>query len=227
MRFGIEREAQKLGFNFDLVVIIAIMLKYAVYAVAIFLALRTLGVQVGMNTVLMPLIAYIPNMLGAAVILVLGSAIVEIIADVVKYRLRDAIDEKSDESWPISISTPIAALVRYFLYAIVLITAFLQLGVRAEGLLAFVLAACIVFLGAVAALVVFSLKDHAPNFTAGMYLKRGRLLDPGDKIEMEGISGRVEKITAFATVIRAKGRTYVVPNSKMAQGTFAVRKKKA
>jgi|GEM_PF-5152985 len=225
-RFGIQTAAEKLGFNVDFVFLGALAVKYVIYLVAIFLALRVLNVQVGMNTVFLPLISYAPNILGAAVLLIVGSAIVEIIADVVKYRIRDAIDEKSDESWPISISTPIAAAVRYFLYAIVFITAFLQLGIRAEGLLAFVLAVCIVFLAAVAALAVLSLKDHAPNFTAGMYLKRGKLLDDGDFMEFEGLGGKVEKITAFATVIRAKGRHYVIPNSKIAQGMFSVKKQR-
>ncbi len=226
LRFGIEKEAKKLGFSLDFAYMGAIILEYVIYVLAIFLALRALSIEIGMNTILLPIIAYIPNILGAAITLLVGSAIVEIAADIVKYRLHDAIDEKSGDMGPMNISTPIASVVRYFLYSIIFITAFLQLGLRAEGLLAFVLNAAVVFLAAVAALGVFSLKDQVPNLSAGYYLKRGKIIEQGDRLSAYGISGEVEMVTSFATIVRnAKGIHYI-PNAKITGGVFSIEKKK-
>ncbi|HIH19430.1 TPA: mechanosensitive ion channel [Candidatus Micrarchaeota archaeon] len=226
LRFGIEKEVKKFGFSVDFTYMGALVLKYAIYLLAIFLAFRALNIEIGMNTVLLPLIAYIPNILGAAIILLVGSAIVEIVADIVKYRLRDAIDEKAGEIGPMNISTPIASLVRYFLYAIIFITAFLQLGIRAEGLLAFVLAASVVFLAAAAILAVFSLKDHVPNLTAGLYLRRSKIIGTGDTLTACGISGKVAGITTLATIVRNKGGTHYLPNAKITGGVFSINRKK-
>ena len=84
VRFGIDKEAKKFGFNIDFVYLAALVLKYVVFIIAVFLALRVLGVEVGMSTILIPLISYLPNIVSAIIILIIGSAMIEIIADVLK-----------------------------------------------------------------------------------------------------------------------------------------------
>jgi len=227
LRFGIEKEARKYGFSVDIAYLAALALKYIIYLLTIFLALRVLNVQVGMNNILMPLIAYIPNILYAIITLVIGSAIVEIVSDIVKYKLRDAIDENAAEIGPLNISTPIASMLRYFLYSVIFITACLQLGIKVEGVLAFVLASSIVFLAAIAALVVLSLKDHAPSVSAGQYLRRSKTIEKGDWLSIGGVSGEVVDMTVLAMVVRNKdGEFCYIPNSKLTQEIFTVRRKR-
>ncbi|MBI2079179.1 mechanosensitive ion channel [Candidatus Micrarchaeota archaeon] len=225
VRFGIDREAKKFGFNLDFVYLAALVFKYVVFLIAIFIALRILSVEVGMSTVLIPLISYIPNIVSAIIILIIGSAIIEIIADVLKYNLRDRLDEKAKTAGMTNVSTNIASYVRYFLYLVVFITAFLQLGIKVESLMLLVLSIGIIALGTLAVLFIFSLKDHVSGISYGIHLVNNKVIVKGDILQIGDLRGEVVEITLLATVIKNKESIYHIPNSKIAQSIFSINKK--
>jgi len=225
VRFGIDKEAKKFGFNMDFIYLAALVLKYIVFLLAIFLALRILGVEVGMSTILIPLISYIPNIVSAIIILIIGSAIIEIVADVLKYNLRDRLDEKAKNAGMTNVSTNIAAHVRYFLYLVVFITAFLQLGIKVESLMFLVLSIGIIALGTLAILFIFSLKDYVPGISYGIHLVNNKVIVKGDMLQVDGLKGEVVEITLLATVIKNKDGIHHIPNSKIAQSIFSIIKR--
>lgn len=225
VRFGIDKEAKKFGFNIDLVYLAALVLKYIVFLIAIFLALRILGIEIGMSTILIPLISYLPNIVSAIIILIIGSALIEIIADMLKYNLRDRLDEKAKTAGMTNASTNVAAYVRYFLYLVVFITAFLQLGIKVESLMFLVLSIGIIALGTLAILFIFSLKDHVPSISYGIHLVNNKVIVKGDVLQVDGLKGEVVEITLLATVIKNKDGVHYIPNSKIAQSIFSIIKK--
>lgn len=225
MRYGLEKEAKKLGFDIDVLYLFALVVKYSIYLVTAFLALDVFNLRAA-TLFLSVLVPYLPKLIGAIVIVLIGAAIVEFLADVTKFMLRDYLDDTAKEAgFSASLSTEFASLMRYFLYTLIFMTAILQLGFKAESLMNLVLFLCVIFVSTIAVVFVFSMKDHVPNLTAGAYLKNSKNVEVGDRIRIGGVSGDVERIGPINTVIKSgKSRCYI-PNSKFLKDSFVIMKK--
>jgi small conductance mechanosensitive channel len=102
----------------------------------------------------------------------------------------------------------------YTLMLIVVVLAALeQLGVKTTSALA--------ILGAAGLAVGLSLQSSLSNFASGVMLIIFRPFKVGDFIEAAGISGVVEKISVFSTVLRTgDNREVIVPNGSIYGGTI-------
>jgi small conductance mechanosensitive channel len=103
------------------------------------------------------------------------------------------------------------------LYSVLLIAVVIAtldaLGVNTTSLLA--------ILGAAGLAVGLALKDSLSNFSAGVMLILFRPFKVGDFIEAAGVSGTVEVIHVFNTVIRTgDNREIIVPNAGIYGGTI-------
>ncbi|MGV8084817.1 MAG: mechanosensitive ion channel domain-containing protein [Candidatus Bilamarchaeum sp.] len=225
VRFGIQKEAKKFGFDIDIIYITSLVLKYTVCLIGAFFALKMLPFDIGTSTLLLPIISYVPNILSAMLILIFGSALIELFADVVKYKLRDVFDEDADEAGVSNFSTAAASYVRYFLYIVILLTVFLQLGIKTENLMTLVLISGTIVLITVAILFVISAKDQAANISAGKYLKNNKILISGDVLELDQIKGEVEEVNLIMTTLKAGGKKYYIPNSKITSSVFSTQRK--
>src|SRR5947209_1375174 len=77
------------------------------------------------------------------------------------------------------------------------------------------LAALTVFAGAVGVGVGFGLQNIASNFISGLVILAERPITIGDRVEVAGIAGQVERIRARSTVIRTNDNIMIiVPNTK-------------
>ena len=77
------------------------------------------------------------------------------------------------------------------------------------------LAALTVFAGAVGVGVGFGLQNIASNFISGLVILAERPITIGDRVEVAGITGRVQQIRARSTVILTSDNiAIIVPNSK-------------
>src|SRR5881409_681089 len=77
------------------------------------------------------------------------------------------------------------------------------------------LAALAVFAGAVGVGVGFGLQNIASNFISGLVILAERPITIGDRVEVAGITGQVERIRARSTVIRTNDNiSMIVPNTK-------------
>jgi small-conductance mechanosensitive channel len=77
------------------------------------------------------------------------------------------------------------------------------------------LGALTVFAGAVGVGVGFGLQNIASNFISGLVILAERPITIGDRVEVAGIAGQVERIRARSTVIRTNDNIrMIVPNTK-------------
>src|SRR5436190_8971119 len=77
------------------------------------------------------------------------------------------------------------------------------------------LGALTVFAGAVGVGVGFGLQNIASNFISGLVILAERPITIGDRVEVAGITGQVERIRARSTVIRTNDNiSMIVPNTK-------------
>ncbi|MBI1422244.1 MAG: mechanosensitive ion channel [Gammaproteobacteria bacterium] len=103
------------------------------------------------------------------------------------------------------------------LYALLLVVVVLaaldQLGVKTTSALA--------VLGAAGLAVGLSLQNSLANFAAGVMLIIFRPFKTGDFVEAGGVSGIVETITVFTTIMRTgDNREVIVPNGQIYSGTI-------
>lgn len=99
------------------------------------------------------------------------------------------------------------------LLAIVVLAALEQLGVKTTSALA--------ILGAAGLAVGLSLQSSLSNFAAGVMLIIFRPFKTGDFVEAGGISGIVETISIFTTIMRTgDNREVIVPNGQIYSGTI-------
>lgn len=100
----------------------------------------------------------------------------------------------------------LANLINIVLVALVILTAIGALGVNTTNFLAIV--------GAAGLAVGLALKDSLSNFAAGVMLVFFRPFKVGDFIDAAGISGSVESIKIFSTVLKTPdNRVITVPNA--------------
>ena len=94
------------------------------------------------------------------------------------------------------------------LMAAVVIAAINQLGIETTSLLA--------VLGAAGLAIGLALQGSLSNFAAGVLIVAFRPYKVGDYIEAGGVSGTVEEVQIFTTVLRTPdNRTIIVPNSQI------------
>ncbi|GAA3911507.1 mechanosensitive ion channel family protein [Litoribacillus peritrichatus] len=107
----------------------------------------------------------------------------------------------------------IASILKMLLMLVVVVIALDQLGVDTTSLVALV--------GAAGLAVGLALKDSLQNFAAGVMLVLFRPFKMDDFVEVAGVSGVVEKITIFSTMIRTgDNKQVIVPNGAIYSGTI-------
>jgi small conductance mechanosensitive channel len=100
----------------------------------------------------------------------------------------------------------LGSVVYMALLVMVILAAVQQLGVPATSFLA--------ILGAAGLAIGLALKDSLSNFSSGVMLVFFRPFRVGDFVEAGGVSGTVEEVTIFNTILRTPdNRIITVPNS--------------
>jgi small-conductance mechanosensitive channel len=76
--------------------------------------------------------------------------------------------------------------------------------------------AALTTVGVIGLMLAFAIQDIASNFISGILLIMSKDLLIGDSIEVDGIEGKIEKITVRTTSVRRyDGALAIVPNSKI------------
>lgn len=106
-----------------------------------------------------------------------------------------------------------SSIINAVLMLFVLIAALDQLGVDTTSLIA--------LLGAAGLAVGLAMKDSLQNFAAGVMMIVFRPFKVGDFIEAGGVSGVVEKISIFSTIMKTgDNREIIVPNGHVYAGAI-------
>ncbi|MBT8442075.1 MAG: mechanosensitive ion channel [Gammaproteobacteria bacterium] len=140
----------------------------------------------------------------ALLIFVIGRWLTKFVTKLVKRAMRKANIEDTLETF-------LGNLLYYVLLAAVVIATINQLGVQTTSLLA--------VLGAAGLAVGLALQGSLSNFAAGVMIVGFRPYKVGDFVEAGGVSGVVEQVQIFTTVMRTgDNKKIIVPNSQIMAG---------
>lgn len=146
------------------------------------------------------------NLILALVIFIAGRWIAKVIRNLVKRMMKKA---NMDEM----LTSFVGNILYSALLVVVIIAALDQLGVNTSSILALFAAAGLA--------VGLALKDSLSSFAAGVMLVIFKPFRAGDFIEAAGITGVVEQLRIFSTVMRTgDNREITVPNSQIYGGTI-------
>ena len=206
-RAGIEQFLERAQIKLDPSGALAALVKWFVILLFLVAAANTLGwpqVSQFLNRIL----AYLPNVAVAVIILIVGLALAGFIRDMV----RGAVASTGAAER----SANVIALATYWLFAIITaLTALNQLGIAitlSETLY-------VAMFGSVAAILALSFglggRALAGDLVAGWTLSAQ--LDPGDEVTIGEDRGAVVRVGPTSTVIRTEQREIILPNSVVAQ----------
>ena len=164
------------------------------------------------------------NIISAFLILILGLVIANIATNILRKVLREAEINKITEKQlklKIPLENYIVYLVKYIIYAATFIFLLNQLGIPTfvlKVIFIIVLAIIIVF-------VVLAFKDWIPNIVSGFYIYKTQKIKTGNTILINGVQGRIKKITLIETIVLTKNKEEIhIPNSNITK--YEVYKKK-
>ncbi|MGF1726959.1 small-conductance mechanosensitive channel MscS [Photobacterium nomapromontoriensis] len=150
------------------------------------------------------LIQYGVNIISALLILFIGNIVTKGIANGVAKMLR-----KKDMDG--AVVEFLYSLVRYLLFVIVLIAALGRVGVQTASVVAVI--------GAAGLAIGLALQGSLSNFAAGVLIVAFRPFKSGDFVEIGGVSGSVEAIQVFSTILNTPdNKMVVVPNASVIGG---------
>jgi small-conductance mechanosensitive channel len=181
---------------------VGVVVFYAILALAIVTALGSLGLDFLAGT-LNQVLLYAPRVLVAILTLILGAAAAGLLAQLTGRVLRDV---------GLNNTGGLKSFVRFGVVFISAILAAAVLGIDVTILIV----VTIIGLGAAALSAALALglglRELSQNVAASRHISQG--IAEGDKISLNGISGRVERIGHTMTTVRGtSGRVYLVPNS--------------
>jgi len=152
------------------------------------------------------LIANGPNILVTLIILVIGRWLAMWLASIG----RKAMTKGGVED---TLSRFLGKLIYYGLLTAVIIAAADQLGIKTTSFLA--------ILGAAGLAIGLALKDSLSNFASGVMLILFRPFVVGDFVTAGGVSGTVQQIDIFSTIILTPdNQKFIVPNSGITAGVI-------
>ncbi|MCG7499042.1 small-conductance mechanosensitive channel MscS [Vibrio sp. Of7-15] len=147
------------------------------------------------------LIQYGVNVLSAIFILFVGNIVVKAVAGSVAKVLNKRHMDKAVVEF-------VHGLVRYLLFVIVLIAALGRIGVQTASVVAVI--------GAAGLAIGLALQGSLSNFAAGVLIVAFRPFKSGDYVEIGGVSGSVDSIQIFQTILTTPdNKMVVVPNSNV------------
>ncbi len=150
---------------------------------------------------------YALNIAIAIVIFVIGKWVARKIADLCfKLMMKNS---KIDET----LAKFLDDIIYYILIVVVVLTALKQLGIDTTSFFA--------ILGAAGLAIGLALKDSLGNFASGVMIILFRPFKVGDFINAGGVSGSVEEVTIFNTILKTgDNQTLIVPNGAITGGTI-------
>lgn len=153
-----------------------------------------------------PVGLFLINIVTAAIIVIVGRVVVKWLIKLLRKMMVRADLDPILVNFASSITTGILLLI-------VLIAAIDRLGVDTTSFIA--------ILGAAGLAVGLALKDSLQNFAAGIMMIIFRPFKLGDFIEAGGVSGVIEQISVFSTIMKTgDNREIIIPNGQIYAGAI-------
>lgn len=209
-RAGVRQLLANAGVEASTSRMLARLVYWLILLLFIIAAAESLGLA-GVVDTLEALIAYLPNVLAAALILLLGSLLARIVGDAVAGMATGAGVAGGEAA---------GGLVRYALLIFVFIVTLGQLGIETALLTTVTV---VVITAATAALALaFGLgsRDLARNIMSGLHARDA--FAPGQEVRVGGHQGRLLSIGAVKAVIETDGGLVSLPNARLTEEEVTV-----
>ncbi|MGH2514552.1 MAG: mechanosensitive ion channel family protein [Ktedonobacterales bacterium] len=202
-RAGITRFLRMAGTQLDAARVLAEVVFWWIFLFFLEMAFNALGL-VQITSYINAILAYLPDVFAAVLIVVIGALIANIVADVV----RGAAGEAGLSSAPL-----LAAIARWAIVIFAVLAALTQLNV-AQNMI-FILFAAFVSMLALAGGLAFGLGgvDTARGLLSG--IASGRMLQPGQRVQIGQYTGTVVRHDLNATVVDTETGHISIPNSEL------------
>ncbi len=147
------------------------------------------------------LIDFLPSLIGAALILIVGWWLIKLINRVVKRFFER-------KNYDRTLETFIESLVSWGLKIVLFVLVVTQLGVESASLVAII--------GAAGLAIGLALQGSLANFAGGVLILLLKPFRLGDFISAQGVEGTVKEITIFNTKLNTFGNQVIIlPNGKL------------
>jgi small conductance mechanosensitive channel len=157
--------------------------------------------EVYVNTYGQKLIDFLPSVVGAVIMLLVGIWIIKIIN-----RIVDNFFQKKD--YDVTLENFIASIINWGLKILLFVLVVTQLGVESASL--------ITIIGAAGLAIGLALQGSLSNFAGGVLILLLKPFRVGDYISAQGVDGTVFEISIFNTKISTFGNQLaIVPNGKL------------
>ncbi|MGL5007187.1 MAG: small-conductance mechanosensitive channel MscS [Plesiomonas sp.] len=150
------------------------------------------------------LIQYAVNLVAAFLIFIFGWLVARIVSNTIsKLMLKKGVDR--------AVSHFVRSLVRYAIIIFTLMAALGRLGVETSSVIAVI--------GAAGLAVGLALQGSLSNFAAGVLIVGFRPFRAGDFVDLGGVSGTVESVQIFSTILcTVDKKTVIIPNATIMNG---------
>ncbi len=202
-RAGITRALRMAGTQLDAARVLADIVFWWVFLIFIELAINTLGL-VEISAFLNSVLGYIPNVIAAVLIIVIGALLANVVAGVVRGAAGEA---------RLAIGPLLADVARWAIIVFAVLAALTQLHV-AENMI-FILFAATVAMLAIAGGLAFGLGgvDAARGIISGM--STNKLLQPGQRVQIGNEVGTVVNHDINQTTVDTPSGRMMIPNSTL------------
>lgn len=200
-RVGISSTLSNAGMDSSVSNLLARLTYWLILFVFILAAVESLGL-IGFAETINQLVGYLPNVIAAALILLLGSLIAQVVGDA----LREMTIRAGVAAGP-----ALGQVARYTLLIFAVILALAQLGIQTDLLI--IAASSLLAATSLALALAFGIgsRDLARNIMAGFHAKES--FQAGQRLGVRGHSGELLSIGAVKSLIRTSNGTVSLPNS--------------
>jgi len=197
------------GYRGNIVSLIGDMVKWFIYIMVLGLIIETLGFP-GLLNIFTQIAAFVPRFIVAILLIVVGFLIADFLGKVFEEAGRRFFAEET-------VSFIAGALVKY---VVALASVVMALGLIGLDAIALNIILAVLLIGAVSVLL-FSVKDTLPEFTAGLYLRK--TLRNGEHVRIGKYKGIVEKVDAISVTLKDGEKRIVLPNTTLVRNPMEKR----
>jgi small-conductance mechanosensitive channel len=209
-RVGISRMLSNAGLDPSIGNLLARLTYWLILFIFVLAAAESVGL-IGISEMLNRLVGYLPNVLAAALILLLGSLIAQVVGDA----LRGMANQAGVAAGP-----ALGQIVRYTLLVFTIILALGQLGIQTDLLTIAASALVIATTLALALAFGFGSRDLARNIMAGYHAKEA--FQEGQQLSVRNHSGQLLSIGPVKATIKTKDGMVSLPNSVLTEEEVTV-----
>jgi len=204
-RVGISRILSNAGLESSMSNLLARLAYWLILFVFVLAAAESLGL-IGVTEMLNRLVGYLPNVLAAALILLLGSLVAQVIGDTLGKMTTEA---------GVAAGSALGQVVRYTLLVFTIVLALGQLGIQTDLLT--IAASALVIATALALSLAFGIgsRDLARNIMAGYHARES--FEEGQQLGLRGYTGQLMSIGTVKSVIKTRKGLISLPNAALTE----------